>query len=499
MTAGRLYMILWRRALTWWRGRPVRPALLGLPALVCGLVLGGLAIAAALTPTQEVEARYLVHAEKALHAKDASTALVCYDRLAYRSAERPDLLFGMAQAADAAGQTARARALIAELAPLNRPGYGPAHLWFACQLLRNPNPSGDVRKTAEVHLLHALDARVENSVLAHSLLCELYMNDGDYDQAEPHLLKAVKVRPFLRLRAAQLYAQRGDKERARGECQLVIAHFRERCKADPADDFSRLAWADATTLLGSLSNDWDRFRETLKILDEGFAISHNTIYSTFAGRVYITWYDTLGHTRDAKPADRLAVLQEGLTRDSSNQELLNRMLALTQLAGDDGTKATEALQNLLASGKATATAHFALGVVAMRQGRTDEARLHWEQASALSPDMPAVANNLAMMLATAKEPDLPRALGLIDLALERSPKEPNFHHTRGTILQKMGRHKEALAELETALPSFPDSAKLHEQLADVYEHLGIAGLAAEHRRRAEAAAQTAAPGSSTPK
>ena len=490
MTAGRLYLILWRRLLTWWRGRPVRPALLGLPALLGGLALGGLVIAVALTPTQEVEARYLVQAEKSLRGKDAATALLCYDRLAYRSAERPDLLFGMAQAADAGGQPARARALIAELAPVGRPGYGPAHLWLACQLLRNPNPPLDVRKTAEAHLLHALNARVEDSVLAHSLLCELYMSDGEYEQAEPHLLKAVKVRPFLRLRAAQLYAQRGDKQRARGECELVIAHFRERSKADPADDFARLAWADATTLLGSLSNDWDRFREALRILDEGFAISHNAIYSTFAGRVYVTWYDTLARNHEANAADRLAVLQEGLARDSGNQDLLNRMLALTQSPGDDGTKATEALQRLLASGKATAAAHFALGVVALRQGRTDEARLHWERASALSPDMPAVANNLAMMLATAKEPDLPRALGLIDLALERSPKDANFHHTRGTILQKMGRCKEALAELETALPSFPDNAQLHAQLADVYEHLGVAGLAMEHRRRAEANAAT---------
>jgi tetratricopeptide (TPR) repeat protein len=488
MTAGRLYSILWRHVLVWWRERQLRPALLGLPALACGLALAGLAVSAALTPTQEIEARYLVRAEKALKAKDSTTALICYDRLAYRSAERPDLLFGLAQAADAAGQTDRARALIDELAPLEQPGYGPAHLWLACQLLRGPNPPADVRKTAERHLLHALDARVEDTVLVHGLLCELYMTDGDYEQAEPHLLKAVKVRPLLRLRAAQLYAQRGDKERARVECELVIAHFRERSKADPSDHFARLAWADATTLLGSLSEEWERFRETLRILDEGFALSHNAIYQTFAARVYVTWYDALGRSREATAADRLLVLEEGLGRDPGNPDLLDRMLRVTQLPGDDGEKATEALHRLLASGKAPAAAHFALGVVALRRGRNEEARLHWEQANALSPDMPVVANNLAMLLATAKEPDLPRALGLIDLALERSPKEPNFRHTRGTILQKMGRYKEALTDLEAALVAFPDSSKLHTQLADVYEQLGVPELAAEHRRQAEATA-----------
>jgi tetratricopeptide (TPR) repeat protein len=486
MTAGRLYSILWRRALAWWRGRPVRPLLLGLPALGCGLALAGAGAAAALTPTQEVEARYLVRAERALKARDPATALVCYDRLAYRSAERPDLLFGMAQAADAAGQADRARALIAELTPLDpdRPGYGPAHLWLACQLLRGANPPDDDRKAAEAHLLRALDARVEDTVLVHSLLCELYMTDGDYEQAEPHLLKAVKVRPLLRLRAAQLYAHRGDKERARVECQLVIAHFRERCKADPSDHFARLAWADAMTLLGSLDEDWERFREALRTLDEGFAVTHNAVYQTFAARVYVTWYDALGRSRDAADG-RLPVLEEGLARDPGNQDLLDRMLALTQLPGGDGDKAVEALHRLLASGKAPAAAHFALGVVALRRGRSDEARLHWEQANKLSPEMPAVANNLAMLLATAKEPDLPRALGLVELALERSPKDPNFRHTRGSILLKMGRHKEALDDLEAALPHYPNSPKLHAQLAEVYEHLGVPEQAAEHRRQAE--------------
>jgi tetratricopeptide (TPR) repeat protein len=495
MTAGRLYSILWRRALAWWRGRLLRPLLLGLPALAAGLALAGLAAAAAVTPTQEVEARYLVRAEKALNAKDPATALTCYDRLAYRSAERPDLLFGMARAAEAAGQTDRARALIAELTPLDpdHPGYGPAHLWRACQLLRAPNPPPDDRKLAEVHLLRALDTRVEDAILAHSLLCELYLTDGDFQQAEVHLLKAVKVRPLLRLRAAQIYAQRGDKQRARVECELVIAHFRERCQADPSDHFARLAWADATTLLASLTEGWERFREAVRILDEGFALSRDSVYKTCVARVYVTWYDALGRAREASAADRLAVLEEGLTRDPGNPDLLDRMLALTEAPGDDGEQATAALHRLLASGKALAAAHFALGVVALRRGRAEEARLHWESANDLSPDMPAVANNLAMMLATAKEPDLPRALKLSELALERAPKEPNFRHTRGTILLKMGRHMEARPDLEAALPRYPNSAPLHVHLAEVYEHLGVPGLAAEHRRQAAANAARPAP------
>src|ERR1700722_11970549 len=88
-------------SLAWWRGRQVRLLLLGLPALAGAVCLVIIASACAMTPTQEVEARYLVQAEQALKAKDYAKALTCYDRLAYRSTNRPELRFGMAQAADA--------------------------------------------------------------------------------------------------------------------------------------------------------------------------------------------------------------------------------------------------------------------------------------------------------------------------------------------------------------------------------------------------------------
>ena len=122
----------------------------------------------------------------------------------------------------------------------------------------------------------------------------------------------------------------------------------------------------------------------------------------------------------------------------------------------------------------------------MQHGQIEQARVHWERAFELSPDMPVVANNLAWMIATAAEPDLPRALALANIAVERAPKELNFRHTRGNILFQMERYKEALGDLEAALPRYADNAELHMKLAITYEHLGVAAMAAEHRRQAKA-------------
>ena len=66
-----------------------------------------------------------------------------------------------------------------------------------------------------------------------------------------------------------------------------------------------------------------------------------------------------------------------------------------------------------------------------------------------------------------------------------APDQGRFRDTRGQILAKMGRWKEALADLEAALPSAPRSTELHRTLAEVYTHLGVPGMAAEHRALAE--------------
>ena len=295
MKAQRWFSALWWRAMTWWRGRQLRLLLLGLPALVGGLAVVTLVTEAAVTPPQEIEARYQVQAENALKAKDYSKALTCYDRLAYRSAERPEILFGMAQAAEGLGQIERARTLMAELTPLDRAGYGPAHVWQARQLLNKPTPSAFERRAAESHLLRALDVKGDDDSLVHSLLCDLYTMDGQYEQAEAHLIKAVKTRPQLRLRAAQLYALRGDKPRALQEAELAVVYFRGRANADRTDHLARLGWADATTFL-------EHFPEALAILDEGFVATRDSVYPTAMARVYATWYDTL--SRD--PASNMA-------------------------------------------------------------------------------------------------------------------------------------------------------------------------------------------------
>ena len=62
---------------------------------------------------------------------------------------------------------------------------------------------------------------------------------------------------------------------------------------------------------------------------------------------------------------------------------------------------------------------------------------------------------------------------------------PEMSVTLGIILARMGRHRQAVKELETALAAFPDRARLHAELAACYAKLGDPDSAKLHQRLAE--------------
>jgi tetratricopeptide (TPR) repeat protein len=485
MFAARLWAQLWRGGRAWQRSRRWAYFLQGLPALLAGAGGCAVVLAVLLTPRPELEGRYLAHAQAAFKAGDYADAAACYDRLSYAGGNRPEVLFGLALTAESLGRHGRAAALMDALTPAGQGGYAPAHLAQARRLLGQPRPSESDRQEAEAHLFRALDGELDDPEAAHALLAELYLAEVPprLDQAEPHLMKCLNTRPRLRLRLAQLYAVRGDKERARGEAQLALRYFRDRAKADLQNRQARLSWADAAAFL-------EDFPAAVEALREGLAVSDDPTYRQALVGVYVVWADALGRDPKAPPGTQIAAIQAGLRFDPANVPLLNRLLAAVKAGGPKEDEARAALQDLLASGQAPASAHFALGLDAWERGRADEARLHFERADALSPNTPTVVNNLAWVLANADPPDLTRALQLSNFAIERAPKEPSFRDTRGRVLARLGRWKEALPDLEAALSGHADNAELHAVLADAYERQDPPDpdMAAKHRQLAAKAA-----------
>jgi tetratricopeptide (TPR) repeat protein len=461
-------------------GRDWRLLVGGLPAVVFGGVSLVLIILACTTSHEELKLRYLDRARSAFQSSDYATALTCYDRLVPTAKEHPEILFGLAQTALAAGQPGRAVVILKALAPPDQQGYPPAHMWMARRLMQLPSTTA-TRKAARDHLRHALEGDLDSADAAYGLLGQLYLADKDYTQAEAYLARAVKTHPELRLKRAELHVLLGNQREARNEAQLAIDYFQSRARADAADHQARLTWADGVTFL-------EQFPEAVAILKGGLDAkpepAARDAYHAALGRVHAAWLESLDREKRGTFGEKLKLLDQGLQYDPTNLALLDRLIAAVRIQGARADEARTTLRGLLARGEGSATIHFALGADAWQQHDRQGALVHLEEAYRLAPQMPLIANNLAWLLAQGPPDSLPRALELSNLVVERAPDEPAFRGTRGEIRARMGKWKEALADLETALTKSPKNVRLHQTLADVYTHLGVPAMAAEHQRLA---------------
>ncbi len=459
---------------------PTRPRrrldwLAGLPAALAGGLSLAVGWAAAMTTPDQIHAAYTDEAWRAARAGQHQVAKLCFERLALAPDSTAETRFNLARSLEVLGDQRRAESVLDELAPPDRPGYPAAQLRLA-QILLNEKPT-PLRALweAERHLRQAL-AGERTSVAANTLLAQILVATGRPEQAPPFLYRAVTERPELRITLARVYRVVNQPDSARYEATLAIREFRRRSEASPDDPEARMRWAEAAAFL-------EDFATAADVLKQGWQRTNDPRYRATLASLYAVWAGTLKDDPKAEPGSRIALLEHGLRWDPTSKDLLGQFTRMLQTGGAEAERARAMLRNLLAKGEDRAGVHFVLGVDAWLRARLDEARLHFEQADRLAPGSPDIVNNLAWALIRTEPPDLQRALALANLAVERQPDNPLFHGTRGVALARLGRWKEALPDLEAALPASPRDAELHQALADTYEHLGLAEMAAAHRKQ----------------
>lgn len=467
---------LLRSSWSWLRRRNARLLLAGLPALLLGLaalVLGGAVLAGSgdsLTPAYR--ARY----QAAMEAKDMPAARLCAERLAQLDGNDPEAVLGLARVLEAQGEGERAEMIVRGLAPEGRDGqagHGPAHYWLAKRALASGRPSVQQARSAERHLSHALAGRPDWPE-ANAVMGELYAATGRLAQAEPFLRQGVAARPALRLLLARSHLARGELDLARARAGEAGEFFGKQLQANPADTAARLGAAELLAMLG-------RYAESADLLRQGAEVWNQQACRSALASVYATWFDS---NTSATPADRVGLLERGLRDNPESLPLLERLSAMAGDATPAGDAGRAALRRLLAEGRATGGAHFALGLDAAKRNKPDEARAHWEQALAAAPHLAFAANNLAWVLTKAAKPDHEQALRLAESAVRQSPEDARFRSTRGHVLLALKRPKEALPDLQEGLKVYRNQAELHNALASAYEQMGNAEMAVEHRKLA---------------
>ncbi len=443
-----------------------------MPALA--IALGALYLS--ITARDSFEDFYLQKAQAARQSKDYAEAVLCQERLTLLRSKDPQARYQLALATEQLGQAERAAALMRDLAPLDRPGYGPAHLRLAQYMLARPELSVEGQREAENHLQQALNDK-SIALQAHLLLAQRLLATGREESAEPHMLKAAEAWPELRLTLARFYSSRNRKGEAESQAASAVEVFKQLAERDDRDrSTAQIHWAEALVLL-------NKFPQALAVL-EGGPESGKQSRRQARAQVYALWVKSLEDGHSNHPEQTFALIQQGLQEDQQNASLLQRILDFTKREGKEGDKARRILETLLAEGKSPTILHLMLGIDLWRNGDKAGGRQHLEQAYQASSQAPLIANNLAWMLANGDPPDLPRALELIESVLKREPNQLRFRNTRGHILAKLGQWQQAVTDLEASLTALPDKSQCHSTLAEAYDHLGLPSLATDHRRLA---------------
>ena len=472
VATGRAFVESWNNA-TWrkvWFGLPFALAAVGSLFLVT--------LARGYARSGQVTDRYVDAGRRALREKRFKAADVYFERvLNLRGGYDNDTLFAIAQAADRMGNSERADTILRMLAPVEQPRYAPAHLWRAERIIAKKTLTPEEILDAHTHLRYAVELE-PNNLEAHRRLGIFYLNRKQWRPAVEHLEKAARRYPELYLPLARCHTILGNKDLARFYGKQAIEFHASRCKASPRDLRTRVQWADALVFL-------EQFPQAVQVLEEGLALQHDVLLRKALSRVYIVWSDSIRGDSEADAVKRLGLLEAAISAFPHEGPLFDRLMRLME-RGDKATEsAKEFLVQRIARGDAPRLCHLVLGTYEGKEGHYEKAIRHLEQAYELDKSSPIVANNLAWYMLQAGTIDLEKAYQLVSKLAARWPMMAAIHETRGQILARMGRWKEALREFERALPDVRGNAQTHRTLAEVYRHLNMPRLAREHARLAE--------------
>ena len=495
---------------------PVRPGVLdflaGFPALLA--VFGTVAVLAASIASPPSAAEYAAESTRRKEKGDLPGAMVCLRRvIAIKPADldrRYDMLMlnlNLRAAANADAKSgylvkadALARAIVAA-DPSNWDSYGyrNAHLYVANRLMEDLNSVGRnanaVVPVIEEYLYNFVNYSTKAKQAADvkkgwTLLANLYSMVGPPEKARKYLEATAEDDPTRLYRLAEVCDKLGDHDQASRNYESAIKAARSRLLDRPGNPVLLRCWAYSALNLKD-------FKTAVDVLGEAFAATKDEEFHKRMAAVCVYWElyarqkPELASGADSKLAERLRIIEQGLKYDPTNNDLLGLLSVIMDEAKDskEADEANKILNKMVASGQAAGISHFYLGTVAWRRKQFDVARIHWEAAFKLEPQMPNIANNLAFHLAHEAPTDPKRALSIVDQALGVQGNSPGLQAqllgTRGEVLTKLERWREALNDLETALRGGQNSVEIHSALADTYEHLGMPDLAAEHKSLVE--------------
>jgi tetratricopeptide (TPR) repeat protein len=118
--------------------------------------------------------------------------------------------------------------------------------------------------------------------------------------------------------------------------------------------------------------------------------------------------------------------------------------------------------------------------LAVVSGNRQAAFQLYERTLAADPTEHVALNNLAFLTGDSTPSDLPKALSLVNRAIELEPENPHYYETRGQILFKQQDWAAAVRDLRRALNGMPHKREIHRSLAIACREIGELEAARQH-------------------
>ncbi len=461
-------------AATTFQGERRQNFLWGVPAVI-GALFAVLVPVYTFFRGDAVDGQYRVKALAAIRNGEFETAKVFLGRVVNKDANvDPNDQFYWAIVLANTGQPTRAGQIVDKLAPDDSPGYSKAHRYKALRYSMEANQDRDPE------LLRRLRFHLENSGDSDSpeinqAWATYHISVDQSEEAVKHLEVAARKNPKFLLSIADIYKSM-DNENGRARIlKKAEDTFREQLIEDPLR-------VDARISLASILAQKTRFEEAEKTLTTGLSLQPDAKMRRATADFFVMRYDV---TRDANGpfATRMEYLQRAIACEESHLPIYNRLMDHYKSVDseDAGEEVKDTLAKAIASGEATAFAHFILGNILWMEENKTEGAWHIEKAYMTDKKLVSVANNFAWVLAHQDEPDLERALGIMEDVLQKVPDDPRYLDTYGTVLTLMDRNEEAITPFEKALGKLRNKLPVHKKLEQVYRRLGKEKIAMLHR------------------
>ncbi|MBX3432825.1 MAG: hypothetical protein KF847_05860 [Pirellulales bacterium] len=471
-------------AYAWAVTRHYRQMLWGLPALLLVapiLAAGGWWL---WKGPSSVAASYQVAVKQAREDEDYTTMRLWERKLAQLKVDTNGPAFETALALvrdpDEAKQ-ADGRQRMQSLAPVDSPGYPPAHFWLVEQYLGGAMGDGPEERLrlVDAHLeqLRKAGIRGESVDFARALWL---LQSGKREEGAEALQKLAPKNPMAASQLMLVSVELGRPEDARREAARVRTYLLDEQNrgAQPTPQSMQLL-AVAEQLLGNVSGCEAALRQWIAVDPERpepraalGEISLNEL------RVAI-----LSQRPDGA---RLAQLLSDAVRFMPPQTPLGDAVAAIALR-DDGPRLLRAMAESLNDVEdAPASLMLLVGTHLAQIGEAASAERLFERSVASDPGNGAAWNNYAWVLMNLEGSDrLTTARAAADRAVAIDPDSPSFRETRGQVLAKLAEWEAAAADLEYALNGLPDSKPTHAALARAYREFGKPELAAAHEELAK--------------